>query len=134
MKHATVLICGLLFGVGLSLSGMSNPNNVIQFLDVTGNWNPSLLFVLGAAVITCTIGYAWVFRLQAPVCDSTFHLPQKTKIDRKLLLGATLFGIGWGMAGYCPGAAIAALGAPNQEVITFVIAMLIGIAIRQKFK
>lgn len=134
MKLLFALISGMMFGFGISLAGMTNPDIVIQFLDITGNWNPALLLVLGAALSTTAIGYALVLRRKAPVCDVQFHLPQQSTIDRDLILGSAIFGIGWGMAGYCPGAALAALAAPNQEIITFISAMLMGMVAHQKLK
>ncbi len=128
------LLCGVLFGLGLSLSGMTNPNNVIQFLDITGDWNPSLLAVLISAVITTFVSFHLILRRKQPVCDSTFHLPQKTAIDKPLVIGAAIFGIGWGMTGYCPGAAIAALITGNTEVVVFCLAMLVGMYIAKKIK
>lgn len=122
-----VILSGLLFGVGLSLSGMTNPNNVLGFLDVFGDWNPALMFVLGGAVITNFLGTQWVMRQQKPIFDSRFHLPPTNTIDISLVLGAILFGIGWGITGYCPGASIAALSYHfSYQALVFVIAMLFG--------
>ncbi len=126
------LFSGLLFGFGISLSGMTNPNTVIGFLDITGDWNASLMFVLLSAVTTTFISFKWILKQQKPVCDSAFHLPQKTKVDKQLITGAAIFGIGWGMAGYCPGAVLAAMTSLNQEVFIFIFAMLIGMLIAKK--
>ena len=112
--------CGLLFGLGLTLSGMSDPMTVQAFLDVAGDWNPSLAFVMGGAVVVSLLGFQWLLkRRQAPVCGTVFHVPP-------LLRGAALFGIGWGLSGYCPGPALTSLLAGNAEVWVFVPAMLAG--------
>ncbi len=132
-KNLYSLFAGLVFGFGVSLSGMTNPNTVINFLDITGNWDASLVFVLCSAVITAIIGFRWVLMQPHPVCDTQFHLPTKQTLDSKLLLGSAIFGVGWGLAGYCPGAAIAALATLNQEVYVFVVAMLIGLYFSKKF-
>lgn len=126
------LFSGLLFGFGISLSGMTNPDTVIGFLDITGDWNASLMFVLLSAVTTTFISFKWILKHEKPVCDSAFNLPQKTKVDKQLITGAAIFGIGWGMAGYCPGAVLAAMTSLNQEVFIFIFAMLIGMLIAKK--
>ncbi|MDI1348151.1 YeeE/YedE family protein [Aquabacterium sp.] len=119
--------CGLLFGLGLTLSGMSDPLTVQAFLDVAGDWNPSLAFVMGGAVVVSLLGFQWLLkRRQAPVCGTVFHVPQNKAIDARLLRGAALFGIGWGLSGYCPGPALTSLLAGNAEVWLFVPAMLAG--------
>lgn len=131
-KNLLSLFSGLVFGLGVSLSGMTNPNTVIHFLDVTGDWDVSLVFVLCSAVLTTVIGFRWVLRQAQPVCDTQFHLPSKHTLDRKLIIGSVIFGVGWGLAGYCPGAAIAALATLNSEVYVFVIAMLLGLYLSKK--
>lgn len=124
---AIALACGLVFGLGLTLSGMSDPLTVQAFLDVAGDWNPSLAFVMGGAVAVSLLGFQGLLkRRQAPVCGAVFHLPQNKAIDARLLVGATLFGIGWGLSGYCPGPALTSLLTGNSEVWVFVPAMLAG--------
>lgn len=123
------LLSGLLFGVGLAVSGLINPAKVQNFLDVAGAWDPSLAFTMGAAVITTAIGYALVFRRAAPLYDSRFHMPEPQSIDARLIAGAGLFGIGWGIVGYCPGPALSALSQGAFGTVVFVIAMLAGMAI-----
>ncbi|MGB4867046.1 MAG: YeeE/YedE family protein [Hyphomicrobium sp.] len=123
------LISGLLFGIGLAVSGLINPAKVQNFLDITGTWDPSLAFTMGAAVITTAIGYALVFRRSAPLCDTHFHVPEPQSIDARLIAGAALFGIGWGSAGYCPGPALSALSQGASGTYVFVIAMLAGMAL-----
>jgi uncharacterized membrane protein YedE/YeeE len=105
---------------------MVDPNKVINFLDVTGNWDPSLLFVLGGAVITTTIAYRFIFTQGKPVFDDDFHLPTLLKIDGKLLIGAMLFGVGWGLIGYCPGPAVASIGFRVEEPLIVVVSMFVG--------
>lgn len=124
---AIALGCGLLFGWGLTLSGMSDPLTVQAFLDVAGDWNPSLAFVMGGAVVVSLLGFQWLLkRRQALVCGTVFHVPQNKVIDVRLLTGAALFGIGWGLSGYCPGPALTSLLMGNAEVWVFVPAMLAG--------
>lgn len=119
--------CGLFFGWGLTLSGMSDPLTVQAFLDVAGAWDPSLAFVMGGAVAVSLLGFQWLIKgRRAPVCGTDFHLPQNKAIDARLLLGAVLFGIGWGLSGYCPGPALTSLLAGNAEVWVFVPAMAAG--------
>jgi uncharacterized membrane protein YedE/YeeE len=122
----SALMAGVIFGVGLALSGMVDPNKVINFLDVTGHWDPSLMFVLGGGVITTTLAYRFIFAQGKPLFDDDFHLPTLLKIDAKLLLGAVLFGIGWGLIGYCPGPAVASLGFRPDEPLIVVVSMLAG--------
>ena len=126
---------GLIFGAGLALSHMTDPERVLGFLDVTGHWDPRLLGVLGGAVTVTVLGFHRILRQTAPRLDHRFHLPPNDRIDARLLLGAGLFGIGWGLAGYCPGPAIAALGSANSEVWWLVPAMVLGMGLqRWQFK
>lgn len=120
------LAAGLLFGTGLSISGMINPAKVIGFLDVAGAWDPSLAFVMLGAVAVTAIGYRTVLRRGQPMFEPRFSLPTRRDIDPSLLLGAGLFGIGWGLGGYCPGPALAGLGFGGLETYGFVAAMLAG--------
>ena len=123
------LAAGLLFGTGLTVSQMINPAKVLGFLDITGNWDPSLAFVLAGAVGTVALGFLFVRRRRtAPLFAATFDAPTARDIDRNLVFGATLFGIGWGLVGLCPGPALAALAIAPAEVALFVAAMLIGMA------
>ncbi|MEM1154482.1 MAG: DUF6691 family protein [Pseudomonadota bacterium] len=132
MKALVGLICGLIFGVGLAMSGMTNTAVVLGFLDVAGPWNPTLAFVMGAAVLVSLIGFQIILRMKRPVLNPRFALPKSTVIDSRLLLGAAIFGIGWGIYGYCPGPALAALGYLDHKTGIFVIAMLIGMALANK--
>ena len=126
------LIAGLLFGVGLSISGMINPAKVIGFLDIAGAWDPSLAFVMLGGVIVTAIGYRTVLRRSQPLFEPNFTLPTRRDIDPPLLLGAGLFGIGWGLGGYCPGPALAGIGFGNLETLAFVIAMLAGMVVARQ--
>lgn len=120
------VVAGLLFGFGLALSGVTQPQVVMGFLDLWGRWNPQLLFVLGGAVGVTLIGFRFILRRKAPLLAAQFALPKHEPIDRPLLVGSALFGIGWGIAGYCPGPAFVALAAPNTETFVFLPALLLG--------
>ncbi|WP_045836591.1 YeeE/YedE family protein [Hyphomicrobium sp. 99] len=121
------LAAGLIFGIGLVISGMANPAKVLNFLDVAGSWDPSLAFVmLGAIAVTAT-GYHFVLRQPKPLVDPSFHLPVQSKIDRPLVIGSAIFGLGWGLFGFCPGPAITSLGLAATGTLVFVATMLIGI-------
>ena len=127
----SALIAGLIFGVGLSLSQMINPNKVINFLDVASNWYPSLLLVMGAAILTTATAYRIIFNRAKPVFESRFNLPTSQAIDKKLIGGAVLFGAGWGMIGFCPGPAIASLGIWFYEPLIVVVSIIGGIVLCQ---
>lgn len=125
------LASGALFGLGLAMSGMTDPRRVLGFLDVFGNFDPTLMFVLGGAVATTMLLFRFVLRRGSPVLAETFQLSTLKHVDRGLLGGAALFGIGWGIAGYCPGPALAGLGVASIEAIWFIPAMLAGIVIHR---
>lgn len=131
LRCASSLIAGGVFGVGLAIAQMSNPAKVLGFLDITGAWDPSLLIVLGAAVVLSAVAYRWVLAKPAPQLDDRFHLPESTQIDTKLISGAAIFGIGWGLAGYCPGPAIASLGFGNTEALWMIPSVLVGVALQR---
>ncbi|AQU83026.1 MAG: YeeE/YedE family protein [Halomonas sp.] len=138
MSSATVktvagYIAGLLFGLGLAVSGMTDPARVLGFLDITGAWDPTLMFVLGGAVITTFIGYRLVYVRGGPLFGNGFQLPSKQELDVKLLGGAALFGIGWGLSGYCPGPAIASLGGLSLPLLALLVAMVGGWFIAKRF-
>ncbi len=132
MKGVIALLCGLVFGVGLAMSGMTDTAKVVGFLDLFGNWVPDLAFVMGGAVLVTVIAFRFVLRRPNPLFADTFSLPSATTLDRRLLSGAAIFGIGWGIYGYCPGPAIAALGYLNTDTGLFVVAMLCGMACANK--
>lgn len=118
---------GLIFGTGIALSGMANPAKVLNFFDIAGTWDPSLAFVMAGALVVTSIGYRFVLKRPKPAYEPKFHLPTSRQIDRPLVAGAALFGIGWGIAGFCPGGAIPALGLGEPSAWAFVGAMLVGI-------
>lgn len=126
MPIIMTFIASLLFGLGLVVSGLVNPAKVHNFLDIAGTWDPSLIFTMGGAVITTALGYRFVLKCERPLCAEAFHVPATRAIDRNLLGGAALFGIGWGLVGYCPGPAITALSIGGSSTLLFVAAMLAG--------
>jgi uncharacterized membrane protein YedE/YeeE len=126
MKTLLALISGLLFGAGLSLGGMTQPAVVLGFLDVFGRWNPQLVFVMAGAVITTAIGYRLVLRRSGPWLADQFQLPVSRRADLRLLSGAAVFGTGWGIAGYCPGPALASLGGAMPSLLVLVACMCVG--------
>jgi uncharacterized membrane protein YedE/YeeE len=121
-------LSGILFGLGLTVSAMVDPAKVLGFLDIAGNWDPSLAFVMGAAVPVAALGFALAARRPRPLAAPEFHKPGQSSIDRPLVLGAVLFGVGWGLAGLCPGPALAGLGLGVPGVWIFVSGMLAGMA------
>ena len=125
----TAGFAGLIFGIGLHLSGMSNPAKVLNFLDLFGSFDPSLILVMGGALAITAIGYRLVWQRSAPLFDSAFHVPTNTLIDRQLLGGAVLFGMGWGLVGICPGPALSALLLGSWPIWLFVVAMLVGMGV-----
>lgn len=126
-------LSGLLFGLGLAVSGMADPDKVLNFLDPFGDWDPSLALVMAGALTVTLPGFAWVRRRGAAVCGP-LRLPTATRVDRDLLLGAAIFGIGWGLAGYCPGPALAGLGRLAPESLWAVPAMFAGFWIADRLK
>ncbi|SIO14334.1 DUF6691 family protein [Vannielia litorea] len=126
-KHILIYLIGLVFGLGISISGMANPAKVINFFDVAGTWDPSLAFVMGGALLATFIGYRVVLRRPAPVWGASFNLPGTRQIDARLIGGSLVFGVGWGIAGFCPGGALPALGTGRIDVIVFVAALIAGI-------
>ncbi len=119
------LLSGVLFGLGLAISGMTDPAVVLGFLDLFGNFNPALMFVLGGAVGTTMLAFRLVLRRPAPLLEDRFQLPTRKDIDARLVIGAGLFGIGWGLAGYCPGPALVSAGALVDTALVFVPVMLV---------
>ncbi|MFV0408849.1 MAG: DUF6691 family protein [Paracoccus sp. (in: a-proteobacteria)] len=127
MRLLSAYLIGLLFGLGIAVSGMIDPAKVLNFFDIAGTWDPSLIFVMGGALITTFIGYRLVFRCSRPVLENRFLPPTSRVIDARLIGGSALFGIGWGIAGFCPGAALPALGTGRWQVFVFVAALAAGI-------
>jgi uncharacterized membrane protein YedE/YeeE len=126
MLRLVSLLSGMLFGAGLAVSGMINPHVVRGFLDVTGNWNPSLLLVMGGAVAVAAIAFRLSLRRERPLLGERYCLPDNTALDGRLLGGAAVFGVGWGIAGYCPGPAIAALATLGWQPLVLFLAMAAG--------
>jgi uncharacterized membrane protein YedE/YeeE len=133
----TAFAAGLVFGIGLIAAGMTNPAKVQAFLDVTGAWDPSLAFVMGGAIAVASLAFAWGRRRSATGAASfsgePFHWPTASSIDARLVLGGVLFGIGWGIAGFCPGPALVAMGAGMGDAWVFGAAMLGGMALHDRF-
>lgn len=125
-KILSALAAGFVFGIGLWVSGMANPRKVLGFLDIAGDWDASLMFVMGGAVAVTAIAFRFVLARPKPLFSEKFHLPETTRIDFPLVTGAALFGIGWGIAGYCPGPALTALTTTSTESMVFVAAMIGG--------
>ena len=125
------LASGALFGMGLAMSGMTDARRVLGFLDLSGDFDPTLVFVLGGAVATTMLLFRYVLRRGSPVLADTFHLSNLQHVDRRLLGGAAIFGVGWGIAGYCPGPALAGLGAASAEASWFVPAMITGLLLHR---
>jgi len=128
MKNLLTLISGLLFGFGLLLSGMADPAKVQNFLDLFGTWDPSLAFVMGGAIAVTMPGFWLVIRRNKPFFNDVFHLPSRTDLDARLITGAAIFGVGWGLGGCCPGLSMSALALAAGGTLIFVATMLTGMA------
>lgn len=126
MKYVVAFVAGALFSVGLVISGMTQPSKVIGFLDFFGQWDPSLAFVMGGAVLVNAVVYRFAMTRDRPVFEADFNLPVRTSIDARLIGGGVLFGVGWGLAGYCPGPAVTSL-VSGTTALTFVASMMAGI-------
>ncbi len=126
MKNSIALITGLIFGFGLALSHMIDPHKILNFLDVAGTWDPSLALVLGGALAITLPAFQFILRNPKPLLHAQFHLPVQTKLDRRLIGGAAIFGVGWGLAGYCPGPGIAALVLGIWHPVIFILALIAG--------
>ncbi|MEI7428768.1 MAG: YeeE/YedE family protein [Betaproteobacteria bacterium] len=126
MKNIFTFISGLIFGIGLIISGMTNPAKVIGFLDLFGSWDPSLMFVMLGAIPVAFISFRIIEKKQATLLNESVHLPGKNHINSELIIGSLLFGSGWALAGLCPGPALVALGSGNSKAVIFVLAMLAG--------
>ena len=126
MLYVFSLTSGLLFGVGLAISSMIKPEKIIGFLDVTGDWDPSLAFVMGGAVFVTALTFRLILKRPKPIFLDKFQLPSKTNLDGKLIIGAAIFGVGWAISGLCPGPAIASVAFLDEKLLIFVSALLIG--------
>lgn len=129
MQSMMAFVTGLLFGVGLILSGMSDPSKVIGFLDVAGLWNPSLAFVMGGAVLIGFLAFQLAAKRPKALLGDVMRIPTATRIDRRLVLGGLTFGVGWGLAGYCPGPALVSLASGGSKPWLFAVAMVAGMAL-----
>ena len=129
MKSFVALLVGLIFGLGLIISGMADPSKVLGFLDLAGNWDPSLAFVMGGAIVVGVIAFHFASRRDKALLGDPMRLPTATQIDRRLVLGGVTFGIGWGLSGYCPGPALVSLGSGDAKPVIFVIALIAGMGV-----
>lgn len=134
MQRVIEFVLGLLFGLGLLISGMTDPGKVQGFLDVAGEWDPSLAFVMGGGVMVGLLGFGVAKKKAMSLSGASFQWPELTQIDRTLVLGSLMFGMGWGLAGFCPGPALVAMAAGNDKAVVFVLAMLAGMALFERFK
>lgn len=131
LRNLAALASGVVFGLGLSLAQMTNPDKVLNFLDISGAWDPSLLLVLGGAVVLSAAAFRFILKHHAPLWDTLFHLPVSSTVDKPLVIGSALFGLGWGIAGYCPGPAIASIGFANPEALWVVPSIIAGAALQR---
>lgn len=129
MQIFMALLAGLIFGIGLIISGMANPAKVIGFLDLGGKWDPSLAFVMGGAICVGLVAFSAAAKRSKTLLGEPLRLPQAKQIDKRLVLGGLAFGVGWGLAGYCPGPALASLVIGHSKTVIFVTAMVLGMAI-----
>lgn len=134
MKLIVSYLIGLIFGMGILFSGMANPAKVLNFFDLAGAWDPSLALVMMGAIVVTFFGYRWVLSRPSPVFEPVFGVPTRTDIDGQLVGGSLVFGIGWGIGGFCPGGAIPALGTGSTSVILFVAALVVGITLTREIK
>ena len=135
-KHFSLIsqyAIGILFGWGLIISGMSNPQKILSFLDLAGLWDPSLLFVMGGAVLVGLAGFYLAGKRTEAFFGGALHIPTRRDISRPLVIGSFIFGAGWGIAGFCPGPALVALGAGHVKALVFVLAMLVGMLVCERF-
>lgn len=135
-KHFGLLsqyLMGVLFGLGLIISGMSNPQKILAFLDLTGSWDPSLVFVMIGAIVVGLAGFYIVSKRAEAFFGGVLHIPKKRDITKPLIFGSLIFGVGWGIAGFCPGPALVALGAGHLKALVFLVAMLAGMEFCDRF-
>lgn len=131
MNRLTEFLVGLLFGIGLILSGMTDPGKVLGFLDLAGAWDPSLALVMGGAIAVGFFAFAFARRRTTAFLGGALRLPANKDIDRRLVIGSLVFGVGWGLAGFCPGPAIVSAGAGHWQAVVFTLAMLAGMAVHE---
>ena len=124
---------GILFAIGLGVSGMTEASKIIGFLDITGDWKPELIFVMLGALVINIVLFQWIMKRKSPVFEKEFHIPQSKTIDQRLVVGAIFFGVGWGLTGLCPGPGVVSLVSGTAYVIVYVVAMLAGMVVAQHF-
>lgn len=134
MISLSALFAGMIFGLGLLISGMADPAKVLGFLDLAGAWDPSLMLVMGGAVVVGVVGYLIAARRTRSLLGGPMCLPERGPLDRQVLVGSALFGVGWGLAGFCPGPALVALGIGEGKAVVFVLAMLVGMGLFEGWK
>ena len=134
MQRVIEFVLGLTFGLGLLISGMTDPGKVQGFLDLAGLWDPSLAFVMGGGVMVGLLGFGWAKKQTLSLSGAPFQWPEMTHIDKPLVLGSLMFGLGWGLAGFCPGPALVAMASGNDKALVFVLAMMAGMALFERFK
>ena len=131
-RAATFALPGFLFGAGLAVSGMTNPGKVTGFLDITGDWDPSLALVMAGAMLVYGVGSVFIMKRDEPVLSGTFSRERPSKLDKRLILGSAMFGMGWGLVGFCPGPAVTNLATLRPDVGVFVAAMVAGMLVAQR--
>lgn len=134
MQRMIEFILGLLFGLGLLISGMTDPSKVLGFLDLAGTWDPSLVFVMGGGVMVGVLGFTWAKKRSTSLSGQAFQWPDLVHIDRPLVLGSLMFGVGWGLAGFCPGPALVSMAAGHDKALVFVLAMVAGMVLQDRLK
>ena len=134
MQRMIEFILGLLFGLGLLISGMTDPSKVLGFLDLAGTWDPSLVFVMGGGVMVGVLGFAWAKKRSTSLSGQALQWPDLVHIDRPLVVGSLMFGVGWGLAGFCPGPALVSMAAGHDKALVFVLAMVAGMVLQDRLK
>ncbi len=134
MQRVIEFVLGLTFGLGLLISGMTDPGKVQGFLDLAGAWDPSLAFVMGGGVIVGLLGFSLAKKRTMSISGAPFQWPEMSQIDRPLVLGSLMFGVGWGLAGFCPGPALVAMAFGSDKALVFVLAMMVGVVMFDRFK
>ena len=134
MQIISALLIGLIFGLGILISGVANPAKVLNFFDVAGSWDPSLAFVMGGALLVTAIGYGLVFRWKQPLLAARFNVPATARIETSLIAGSAIFGIGWGLSGFCPGGLIPILGIGRAEPLIFLLGLVVGLTATRLYR
>ena len=132
--HLTSFVVGVLFALGLGISGMTQPQNILGFLDLFGDWDPSLIFVMAGAVSVHGLAYYLIKRRSSPLFATEFHWPKESQITKKLIIGSALFGMGWGLSGFCPGPGLTSLASGQSQSLLFVVSLAFGMFLHKKFQ